>query len=146
MIAISPLAQLTALQIHALFKLRVDVFVVEQQCPFAEIDDIDAHPDTRHLLAWSDEDPAELLGCARVFPTDSGSRFGRFVVAPAARGTGLGHEIVRTGIAYTQRFSGDLVIEAQSGLVGYYTGFGFVAEGEEFPDAGIPHVMMRLRR
>ena len=85
MIAISPLAQLTALQTHALFKLRVDVFVVEQQCPFAEIDDIDAHPDTRHLLAWSDEDPAELLGCARVFPTDSGSRFGRFVVAPAAR-------------------------------------------------------------
>ncbi|MDN8577984.1 GNAT family N-acetyltransferase [Corynebacterium sanguinis] len=143
MIAISPLAGLTALQAHALFKLRVDVFVVEQQCPFAEIDDIDAHPDTRHLLAWDD---SELLGCARVFPTDSGSRFGRFVVDPAARGTGLGHDIVRTGIDYTRRFPGDLVIEAQSGLVGYYAGFGFVAEGEEFLDAGIPHVTMRLAR
>lgn len=145
MVEISPLAELSALQAHAPFKLRVDVFVVEQQCPYAEIDDVDASAQTRHLLAW-DDDGRTLLGCARVFPTETGSRFGRFVVAPNARGTGLGHDIVRAGIRYTQRYPGDLVIEAQAGLTGYYASFGFVAEGEEFLDAEIPHIMMRLRR
>lgn len=145
MIAISPLSELSALQAHALFKLRVDVFVVEQQCAYPEIDDTDADENTRHLLAW-DEDGSTLLGCARVFPTKTGSRFGRFVVSPAARGTGLGPEIVRAGIAYTERFPGNLEIEAQSGLADYYAGFGFIAEGEEFLDAGIAHILMRLRR
>ena len=78
-----------------------------------------------------------VVGCARVFPTDTGSRFGRFVVRPDYRGTGLGHEIVRAGIEYTQRWPGDLVIEAQAGLVGYCSQFGLVAEGEEFEPAGL---------
>ncbi|OEX92625.1 GNAT family N-acetyltransferase [Corynebacterium sp. BCW_4722] len=147
MIEFKSLAELTPLEVHHLYKLRVDVFVVEQQCPYNEIDDQDAHPDTRHLLAWGEEDGTRTLaGCARVFPTDEGSRFGRFVVSPAARGTGLGPDIVRAGIDYTERFPGDLVIEAQSGLVGYYSQFGLVAEGEEFDDAGIMHRRMRLRR
>lgn len=135
---------MTPREIHALYKLRVDVFVAEQQCPYNEIDDQDAHPDTKHVLAFASD--GTLAGCARVFPTDSGSRFGRFVVHPANRGSGIGPDIVRAGIEYTTRWPGDLIVEAQSGLVGYYSRFGLVAEGEEFLDTEVPHRRMRLAR
>lgn len=143
MITLKSLHEMTPLEVHQLYKLRVDVFVAEQNCPYNEIDDQDADPATRHILAFEGK---QLAGCARVFPTATGSRFGRFVVHPGQRGTGLGPEIVRAGIAYTERFEGDLIVEAQSGLVGYYSQFGLVAEGEEFLDTGIPHRRMRLGR
>ncbi|WP_246816431.1 GNAT family N-acetyltransferase [Corynebacterium sp. HMSC30G07] len=78
--------------------------------------------------------------------TANPARFGRFVVAPFARGTGIGPEIVRKALAFTTRWPGDVVIEAQSGLVGYYNRFGFNEEGEEFLDGTIPHIAMRLER
>lgn len=144
MIRFLSLDEMTPRQVHQLYKLRVDTFVAEQQCPYAEIDDQDANPETKHILALLDDDT--LAGCARVFPTETGSRFGRFVVHPDHRGSGLGPEIVRAGIEYTERFPGDLVIEAQAGLVGYYEQFGLVAEGEEFLDTGVPHRKMRITR
>lgn len=143
MISLKSLHEMTPMQVHQLYKLRVDVFVAEQNCPFKEIDDQDAAPETRHILAFDGE---TLAGCARVFPTTDGSRFGRFVVHPDFRGSGLGPQIVRTGIEYTERFDGDLIVEAQSGLVGYYEQFGLVAEGDEFLDTGVPHRKMRLAR
>ena len=143
MISLKSLHEMTPMQVHQLYKLRVDVFVAEQNCPFKEIDDQDANPETRHILAFDGE---TLAGCARVFPTESGSRFGRFVVHPDFRGSGLGPQIVRTGIEYTERFNGDLIVETQSGLVGYYEQFGLVAEGDEFLDTGVPHRKMRLAR
>lgn len=144
MIRVLSLDEMTPRQVHQLYKLRVDTFVAEQQCPYAEIDDQDANPETKHILALLDDDT--LAGCARVFPTETGSRFGRFVVHPDHRSSGLGPEIVRAGIEYTERFPGDLVIEAQAGLVGYYEQFGLVAEGEEFLDTGVPHRKMRITR
>lgn len=142
-IQVAPLSELTSLEAFELFKLRVDVFVAEQHSPYRELDERDAHPDTLHLLAWNGTD---LEGCARVFPTEEGSQFGRFIVAPGARGTGLGPRIAQTGIQLTERWPGDLIVEAQSGLVPYYEQFGLVAEGEEFLDTGVPHRVMRLRR
>lgn len=144
MIVLKSLDEMTPREVHALFKLRVDVFVAEQQCPYDEIDDQDADPNTKHILAFADD--GTLAGCARVFPTEHGSRFGRFVVHPAHRGSGIGPDIVRTGIDYTTRWPGDLIVEAQSGLVDYYSRFGLVAEGEEFLDTGVPHRRMRLAR
>lgn len=58
-ISAAPLGQLAALDVHQLYKLRVDVFVHEQRCPYAEIDATDADPQTVHLLAW-DTDSHEL--------------------------------------------------------------------------------------
>ena len=72
-ISAAPLGQLAALDVHQLYKLRVDVFVHEQRCPYAEIDATDADPQTVHLLAW-DADTHELLGTARVFPAANSSR------------------------------------------------------------------------
>ncbi len=144
MIEFRTLEELTGPEAYALFRLRVDVFVAEQNCPYNELDDIDADPETRHVLAWGED--GGLLACGRVFPTPDGPHFGRYVVTPAARGTGLGRELLEQAIGYTTRWEGDLVIEAQSGLVGYYNRFGFVEEGEEFLDTGVPHRRMRIRR
>lgn len=142
------LDDMTAREAYELFKLRVDVFVAEQNCPFNELDDVDAASDTFHILARNAD--GELAGCARVFPENRDgvphSRFGRFVVAPFARGTGIGPKIVSAGLEFTRRWPGDLVIEAQTGLVGYYNRFGLVEEGEEFLDGTIPHILMRERR
>ena len=150
-ITAAPLGQLAALDVHQLYKLRVDVFVHEQRCPYAEIDATDADPQTVHLLAW-DTDSHELLGTARVFPAaptdaalaDAGAQIGRFALAPAARGTGLGRELLQAAIDLGERMhpGKPLYLEAQAGLVDYYAGFGFTPVGELFDDEGVPHQPM----
>ena len=151
-ITAAPLGQLAALDVHQLYKLRVDVFVHEQRCPYAEIDATDADPQTVHVLAW-DADTHELLGTARVFPaapTDAaladatGAQIGRFALAPAARGTGLGRELLQAAIDLAERMrpGQPLYLEAQAGLVGYYASFGFTPVGELFDDEGVPHQPM----
>ena len=152
-ISAAPLGQLAALDVHQLYKLRVDVFVHEQRCPYAEIDATDADPQTVHLLAW-DADTHELLGTARVFPAApaddaaladaTGAQIGRFALAPAARGTGLGRELLQAAIDLGERMhpGKPLYLEAQAGLVDYYAGFGFTPVGELFDDEGVPHQPM----
>ena len=152
-ISAAPLGQLAALDVHQLYKLRVDVFVHEQRCPYAEIDATDADPQTVHLLAW-DADTHELLGTARVFPAApaddaalsdaTGAQIGRFALAPAARGTGLGRELLQAAIDLGERMhpGKPLYLEAQAGLVDYYASFGFTPTGEPFDDEGVPHQPM----
>ena len=152
-ISAAPLSQLAALDVHQLYKLRVDVFVHEQRCPYTEIDATDADPQTVHLLAW-DADTHELLGTARVFPAApaddaaladaTGAQIGRFALAPAARGTGLGRELLQAAVDLGERMhpGKPLYLEAQAGLVDYYAGFGFTPVGELFDDEGVPHQPM----
>ena len=139
MITHGPLTDLSPLQVHQLYKLRVDVFVHEQQCTYAEIDDTDARPDTVHICAWSPD--GGLLGTARLFPVPEGRKFGRFALTPAARGTGLARSIMETALALGA--DAPLLLDAQAPLVGYYEGYGFRPVGELFDDAGIPHQPMR---
>ncbi|CAB0521705.1 GNAT family N-acetyltransferase [Corynebacterium diphtheriae] len=134
-ITVSPLRDLHALEVHALYKLRVDIFVHEQQCPYAEIDTTDALDTTQHILAWDDN--GDLLGCARVFSGDHGTHIGRFAVIPQARKTGTAHEILTRAIEL-----GGNYLEAQSPLVGYYARYGFTPCGAEFLDESIPHTPM----
>lgn len=160
-----PLHELSALDVHQLYKLRVDVFVHEQQCPYAEIDDTDAHPDTLHILARRN---GEIVGTARVFPSAHGTgdnaaefadfgvpagtpvtQFGRFALHPSVRGAGIGKLIMAEALRLSPGAALDdaaapapFYLEAQAGLVGYYGGYGFVPCGEEFDDEGVPHVPM----
>ena len=152
-ISAAPLGQLAALDVHQLYKLRVDVFVHEQRCPYAEIDATDADPQTVNLMAW-DTDSHELLGTARVFPAApaddaaladaTGAQIGRFALAPAARGTGLGRELLQAAVDLGERMrpGQPLYLEAQAGLVDYYASFGFTPTGEPFDDEGVPHQPM----
>ena len=71
-------------------------------------------------------------------------RIGRFALAPAARGTGLGRELLQAAIDLGERMrpGQTLYLEAQAGLVDYYASFGFTPTGEPFDDEGVPHQPM----
>lgn len=136
------LTDLRAIDVHRIYKLRVDVFVHEQRQPFAEIDDIDAEPTTLHLVAYGDESE-EPLGVARVFPDsdEQGAlRIGRVCVAAHERGKGVAGVLMEEAL---EQSDGVFVLDAQEYLEKWYATFGFVRNGENFLDEGIPHVPMR---
>jgi predicted GNAT family N-acyltransferase len=131
-------AELTPFELYGLCRLRVDVFVVEQQCPYPELDGRDAEPATVHL--WFEED-GDVLATIRVLD-DGGSRaIGRVATAVTARGRGLAARLIDEGIALI----GDVPITlgAQAHLEGWYERFGFRRSGPGYVEDGIPHVPMR---
>lgn len=133
-------AELDAATLYALLRLRTDVFVVEQRCPYPELDGRDLEPGTRHVwLAPEATDPHAYL---RVLAEPDGShRIGRVCTAEKARGQGLSARLVAAAL----ELIGDApsVLDAQSYLVEFYLRFGFTRSGVEFVEDGIPHVPMR---
>jgi len=81
-------------QLYAILRLRSEVFVVEQKCVYQDIDGQDLDGDTHHLMAWSD---GQLQAYLRLLDPESQGGdvvIGRVIVAPSARGTGLGHHMM----------------------------------------------------
>ncbi|HEY0639011.1 MAG TPA: GNAT family N-acetyltransferase [Pseudonocardiaceae bacterium] len=131
--------QLDVATLYELLRLRVGVFVVEQACPYPELDGRDLEPSTVHL--WITGEPGDaVLGYLRLLAEGERWRVGRVCTARPARGTGLGRELMRAALAEI----GDAgsVLDAQSHLAGFYGGFGYVQDGDEFLEDGIPHVPM----
>src|SRR5918995_5326915 len=89
-------AELSPFEVYALCRLRVDVFVVEQQCPYPELDGRDPEPTTVHL--WFEED-GEVLATIRVLDDGETRAIGRVATAAAARGRGLAARLMEEGIA-----------------------------------------------
>ena len=149
--SVSSLSEMAALEVHRLYKLRVDVFVHEQAAPYAEIDDIDAEPTTKHMLAWRrGYGPTQLVGTARIYPDvvdgQDVIQLGRFVVADSDRGTGLAQELMfqTQRLAFETYPGRDVHLSAQSELTGYYAKYGFEPTGEQYDDSGVPHQPMML--
>lgn len=123
---------------YALWALRVAVFVVEQECPYPELDGRDLEPATRHLWVEGADGPVAYL---RVLEDPDGwCRIGRVLVARDHRGRGLAAALLRAAL--------DLVgdrpsrLDAQSHLSHWYRRFGYADAGPEFLEDGIPHVPM----
>jgi ElaA protein len=135
-----PFEQLDPGTAYDVWRLRQAVFVVEQACPYPDLDGRDTEPGTRHVLLQDDE----LLGYARVLDDGEAWRIGRVVLAPAARGRALADPLMETALAVCP--GRDVVLDAQSPLAGWYATFGFEADGPEFVEDGIPHLPMRLSR
>ncbi|WP_313618712.1 GNAT family N-acetyltransferase [Agrobacterium sp.] len=131
----------SALELYAMLKLRVDVFVVEQDCPYPELDGNDV--DCLHLRLM---DGNALLACARVWrpSADVLPRIGRVAVSPDHRGKKLGEALMREAIiACEHEYPGEAIeISAQSHLQRFYGSLGFAATSEEYVEDGIPHVDM----
>jgi ElaA protein len=134
-----PFAALEPTTSYAVWRLRQDVFVVEQECPYPDLDGRDAEPGTRHVVLREDE---AVVGYARVLDEGTRWRIGRVALAPAARGRGLADVVMETALQVCP--DRDVVLDAQTALVGWYESLGFTVTGEEFLDDGIPHVPMRL--
>lgn len=129
---------LAAADLYAILRLRSDVFVVEQDCAYADLDGRDLLPSTRHL--WLTEG-TEVVACLRVLEEPSGgARIGRVVTAASARGRGLAGELMAAALEGAE---GPFVLDAQTYARGLYARFGFVEDGAEFLEDGIPHVTMR---
>ncbi|MFC7496744.1 MULTISPECIES: GNAT family N-acetyltransferase [unclassified Nocardioides] len=137
-ITAGPFTALDAPTAYAVWKLRQDVFVVEQDCPYPDLDGRDDEPGTRHVLLRDDD---RVLGYARVLDDGDTWRIGRVALAGPARGRGLADPLMQTALQVAK--GRDVVLDAQSPLAGWYATFGFTQDGPEFVEDGIPHIPMR---
>lgn len=128
-------AELSTAELYEILRLRSDVFVVEQECAYPDLDGRDREPATRHV--WIGDGVDAYL---RVLVDADGLRIGRVVTRPTARSGGLAAQLVEHVLATT---TGPWVLDAQSRLVSWYERFGFAVDGPEFLEDGIAHTPMR---
>ncbi len=122
---------------YEICRLRQDVFVVEQQCPYPDLDGRDLEPGTRHLLL---EDDTGLVGYLRLLDDGGHARIGRVLLTKGARGRGLADDLMLAALAECE--GREVVLDAQEPLERWYAGFGFEVSGPGFLEDGIPHVPM----
>lgn len=142
------LDELTPAQQYAVFAAREAVFVVEQNCPYQDLDGLDfkAH----HLIGWSDRNAGNVAAYLRVLAPGIKFRepsIGRVLTTEGYRRTGLGRQLMGKALAHIARHHpGQSVrISAQSYLDTFYRDFGFVPCSAPYLEDGIPHVeMLRL--
>jgi predicted GNAT family N-acyltransferase len=134
----SPFAELTPFEVYGLCRLRVDVFVVEQECPYPELDGRDVEPSTVHV--WFEQD-GDILATIRVLDDGATRAIGRVATAKGARGQGLAARLMEEGLALCAGFP--VTLGAQAHLEGWYERFGFRKSGPGYVEDGIPHVPMR---
>jgi ElaA protein len=125
--------------LYALLRLRVDVFVVEQECAYPELDGRDTETGTRHVWLAHDRTPVAYLRI--LAEADGVERIGRVAVARAERGTGHAGRLMDEALAVVG--NRPCVLDAQTPLVGFYARYGFAPTGPEFVEDGIAHVPMR---
>lgn len=138
--------ELSLQQLYALLALRAEVFVVEQDCPYQDIDGKDQ--ECLHVLGTNAD--GVLLAYARIVPAGlsySNVALGRIVTSPKVRRTGAGKQLMEYCLGQIELLHGKVPVEmsAQCYLNDFYRSFGFKPEGEEYLEDGIPHIHMRLQ-
>lgn len=141
-LTVKTFSELSAEELFDIYRLRVSVFVVEQKCPYQEVDDLDKAA----CHVWlRDEDGIEayarVLPAGTAFPT---AAIGRVIAVK--RRCGLGSRIVKEAIRVAgEKFGADrITIEAQVYARTLYEKLGFRQTSEEFLEDGIPHIRMEL--
>jgi ElaA protein len=137
-------ADLTPDELYAILRLRSEVFVVEQNCVFLDMDNKDQL--CHHLIGRRD---GQLVGYSRLIRPGISyveSSIGRIVSSPAARGLGVGRELLTKSIDTLYMLYGKqpIRIGAQCYLTHFYESFGFVQKGEIYLEDGIKHIEMLL--
>ena len=135
------------LDVHALdaiYRARQQVFSIEQACVYLDADGFDAH--SFHLAAWSGDRTVPLAYARVVHPGQKYAEpsIGRVMTTHAARGTGLGRELVRRAVAHcSEAFPGQAIrISAQARLERFYAEFSFAVVGAPYIEDGIAHTEM----
>lgn len=135
-------SELTLDELYEILKVRTEVFVVEQKCPYQEVDGIDQ--DSYHVFLKDDE---RIVAYLRAFYRDKEAKvvqIGR--VLTTKRGKGLGAQIMLMGITLAKDLMEgiEIYIEAQVYAIPFYEKLGFIVSSDEFLEDGIPHVQMTL--
>jgi ElaA protein len=135
------LAQINPVTLYRILRLRSEVFVIEQDCVYADMDGRDLEPEAVQL--WIERSD-HVVATLRIVADPAGRRIGRVVTARSARSDGLGALLMTRALELAAGY--DIVLDAQAYLARWYEGFGFARNGAEFIEDGIPHVpMVRLR-
>ncbi|MBN9605275.1 MAG: GNAT family N-acetyltransferase [Actinomycetales bacterium] len=137
----APLRELAPETLYAILRLRQDVFVVEQEAAYPDIDGRELEPDA--VLMWVEEAGTVVATVRVLHEPGRVVRIGRVATAAAARGAGHAATLMRAALDAT---TGPVVLDAQAQLEGWYGRFGFRVSGEPFAEDGIPHLPMRLER
>ena len=135
---------LTVPQLYALLQLRCGVFVVEQNCPYQDVDGEDLQGENRHILGYQH---GELVACARILNSDNALEpivIGRVVVSPQFRGKQIGEQLMSYTLQVCRQHWPDksIYLGAQAHLQSFYRGFGFLAVTPEYDEDGIAHIGM----
>ncbi|OBW92334.1 GNAT family N-acetyltransferase [Gallibacterium salpingitidis] len=132
-------SQLTTTELFQIYQARTAIFVVEQQCPYQEVDHIDCI--ATHLWFTIDQ---QLVAYARIYQQQEEVHFGRVLVMPEYRGQGIAKQLITQVLTFIQQTSPNLpiVIQAQHYLQAFYQHFGFVATSTVYLEDNIPHIDM----
>ncbi|MDG1159693.1 MAG: GNAT family N-acetyltransferase [Flavobacteriales bacterium] len=128
---------------YRIAQLRIDVFVIEQDCPYQDLDG----KDQQSVHLWAEGEGGEVLAYLRIvapgvsYPQVA---IGRVISSSKMRGTGLGIELMKRGIEAVNQQYGDVAIKlsAQQYLIKFYEKFGFQTVGEGYLEDDIPHIAM----
>ncbi len=135
--------ELTTPELYAIFQLRMEVFVVEQNCAYQDADGKDLK--SYHLMGLNEN--RELIAYSRLLPAHVSYEevsIGRVITSAKARGTGAGRALMSESLVSIEKLFGNVPVRigAQLYLKAFYECFGFVMEGEEYMEDGIPHIIM----
>jgi len=139
----SSFSELSNIELYDICALRQQVFVLEQQCLYPDLDYHDQ--DAMHLLGIKDK---KLLAYSRLLPKNvpypNAISFGRVVTDKSARGQGLGKELIQQILSYLENKNNTapIIISAQLYLEQLYQSFGFQSVGEPYDEDNIPHIKM----
>ncbi|SRR5258705_8449730 len=134
--------ELSVHELYAILRLRSEVFVVEQNCVFQDMDNKDQS--SYHLMGWEDHALAaytRLIPPGVVYPSAS---IGRVITSQAARGTGIGRQLMEKSIEEATSLFGNIPIKigAQLYLKEFYNSFGFDQSSDIYDEDGIDHIEM----
>ena len=133
--------ELTNRELYEILHLRFEIFVMEQECLYQDLDGLDL--DAYHVFSMQD---GYATSCLRVFSPEEGvAVIGRVVTK--VHGQGLGGKLLHEGVLTVKKYFPDakvIRIHAQCYAIGYYRKEGFEVTSEEFMEDGIPHVEMKL--
>lgn len=139
---IKTFSELTTTELYEIIKARINVFVVEQDCPYPDLDD----NDQKAIHLWAEKDD-EVLAYCRIFDKDikyPETSIGRVVTTEKARGTGLGKQLIKYALEIIENRLGtsEVRISAQDYLLKFYSDFGFQDTGKKYLEDNIPHTEM----
>ncbi|CAA6821097.1 MAG: GNAT family N-acetyltransferase [uncultured Aureispira sp.] len=141
-----PFEALSGIEVYRIGHLRQEVFVVEQDCPYLDFDNLDQI--CTHVMALNEQN--ELMAYTRLVPKggsyESDISIGRVVTSPNVRGKGLGRLLMQKSMAYCWELWGkqNIRISAQDYLLTFYTSLGFKDTGKKYLEDNIPHTQMYL--
>lgn len=140
-------SQLSVSSLYAVLALRNAVFIVEQNCPYQDIDGDDLVGENRHILGWKGD---RLVAYARILLGDNEFEpvvIGRVIVDNTVRGEKLGYQLMEQAMSSCQHHWPEkaIYLGAQAHLQAFYTHFGFKPVTDIYDEDGIAHVGMANR-